>query len=214
MDYIFLQARMSSSRLPGKVMKTLLGKPMLVNQIERLQGSNAAIIVLTSTDPSDDVIEDVCRMNGYVYFRGDLDNVLERFVRCGIYFRLNDDDYIYRVTGDCPLINYEVVELTSKLKNGCVLSSVVQFAQDGFDVEMFKFGAIIQLNHFLSKEDPHREHVLSAITNRSTIEWLQMKNKHLSVDTKEDFDLIEKIYNHFGKNNFTMGELEDYFETN
>ena len=187
---------------------------MLVNQIERLSKSDARIVVLTSTEPSDDAIVDVCEKNGYQYFRGDLNDVLKRFVDCGNYFGLSDyDDYIFRVTGDCPLVNHESIN-DFIAERGFYLSPLRQCAVDGLDVEMVRFIDLKFLNLILDKCDPQREHVLSAITKRDTQVWVSLRNKRLSVDTQEDFDLIEKIYNHFGRNDFTIGDLVKYFETN
>ena len=76
-----LQARYSSSRLPGKVLKPILGKPMLLHQIERLSNSQMIdkLVVATSNDISDDAIEKMCTDNNIEIFRGDLENVLDRF---------------------------------------------------------------------------------------------------------------------------------------
>ena len=76
-----LQARMSSSRLPGKVLKPILGKPMLLRQLERVGRAQSLdhLIVATSSDPSDDAIEALCRSANVASFRGSLDDVLDRF---------------------------------------------------------------------------------------------------------------------------------------
>jgi spore coat polysaccharide biosynthesis protein SpsF len=97
-----LQARLSSLRLPGKVLKPVLGKPMLLHQIERLQHSKMIdkLVVATSVDGSDDAIEEMCKNNGVEIFRGSLDNVLGRFYQCAKQY---NPDYVVRLTGDCPL---------------------------------------------------------------------------------------------------------------
>ena len=97
-----LQARLSSSRLPGKVLSPLAGAPMLLRQVERVRRARRldALVVATSTDPSDDLLEAEMTRAGVAVRRGDLDNVLARFV--GV---LDTDpaDHVVRLTGDCPL---------------------------------------------------------------------------------------------------------------
>ena len=104
-----LQARYSSSRLPMKVLKPILNKPMLLHQIERLQRSKLIdkIVIATSVDSSDDVIERMCLDNKIEIFRGDLDNVLDRFYQCA---KLYNPEYIVRLTGDCPLTDWQVID--------------------------------------------------------------------------------------------------------
>lgn len=104
-----LQARVSSSRLAGKVLKTLIGKPMLLHQIERLQHSQMIdkIVVATSDDVSDDAIEQMCFDNDIEVFRGSLGNVLDRFYQCAKKY---NPDYIVRLTGDCPLADWEIID--------------------------------------------------------------------------------------------------------
>src|SRR5438046_10418318 len=78
-----LQARMSSSRLPEKVLKPILGRPMLLHQLDRVRRARSldALVVATSTDPTDDPIEALCASAGVACFRGSLDDVLDRFYR-------------------------------------------------------------------------------------------------------------------------------------
>ena len=106
-----LQARVSSSRLPGKVLKTILGKEMLLHQIERIQCSTLIdkLVVATSTDSSDDAIEKICNKNKVEVFRGDLLDVLDRFYKCAHKYK---PEHIVRLTGDCPLSDWQVIDQT------------------------------------------------------------------------------------------------------
>ena len=90
-----LQARFSSSRLPGKVLKSILGKPMLLHQIERIQNSKRIdkLVVATSIEKSDNVIEEICLDNDIEVFRGSLDNVLDTFYQCA---KLYNPEHIVR----------------------------------------------------------------------------------------------------------------------
>lgn len=105
----FIQARFSSSRLPGKVLMPLAGKPVLQHVVERvLNAANVdKAVVLTSTDPSDDAIERFCGEAGYDCFRGSLDDVLDRFNAALAAFPC---DHILRITADCPLIDPHILD--------------------------------------------------------------------------------------------------------
>lgn len=99
-----IQARMSSSRLPGKVLKPLAGKPVIRHIYDRAKSCSRVdkVIVATSRDKSDDPLAEYCEVHGLDYYRGSLDNVMSRFVDI-----LNEHGHPYfvRITGDCPLIH-------------------------------------------------------------------------------------------------------------
>jgi spore coat polysaccharide biosynthesis protein SpsF len=103
---VVIQARTSSSRLPGKVLMDIEGQPMLLRQLRRLRKGIKVdkLIVATSVDPSDDPIEDLCVENGFSCFRGPLDDVMDRFILLGQKYQI---DYLIRVGGDDPLIDPE-----------------------------------------------------------------------------------------------------------
>ena len=105
----FIQARLSSSRLPGKVLMPLAGKPVLKHVIDRVSQADFVdkVVVVTSTDVSDDAIEAFCRQIDCAYFRGELDNVLARFNAALSEFPC---DHILRVTADCPLIDPHILD--------------------------------------------------------------------------------------------------------
>lgn len=99
-----IQARSSSSRLPGKVLKPLAGKPMIWHIVERARACRLVgkVVVATSTEPSDDELAEFCRDKQIDCFRGSLTNVLSRYVEV---LRLDPHEYVVRITGDCPLIH-------------------------------------------------------------------------------------------------------------
>jgi spore coat polysaccharide biosynthesis protein SpsF len=107
----FIQARMSSSRLPGKVLMDIAGRPMLEHMLARTMRARSvdAIVVATTTDPSDDVLEQFCLVKGVPCFRGSLPNVLDRMYHAASQFQA---DVIIRLTADCPLIDPGVIDLT------------------------------------------------------------------------------------------------------
>jgi spore coat polysaccharide biosynthesis protein SpsF len=99
-----IQARCSSSRLPGKVLKPLAGKPMIWHIVERAKACRLVdrVVVATSTEPSDDALATFCEATEIPYYRGKLANVLSRYLEV---LELHPRDYVVRITGDCPLIH-------------------------------------------------------------------------------------------------------------
>ena len=106
-----LQARMSSSRLPGKVLQEISGRPLLQYMLERLQGSKQidSLVLATTTDPSDDVLEGFCQKLRLPCYRGSLHDVLDRFYQAAARFSA---DVVIRLTADCPLIDPQLLDLT------------------------------------------------------------------------------------------------------
>ncbi len=104
-----LQARASSKRLPGKVLKPILGTPMLARQIERLRRCTTIdkLVLATSVEASDDAVAEVGRMTDTPCFRGSLDDVLDRYYQAALAHR---PTHVVRVTGDCPLTDWDVVD--------------------------------------------------------------------------------------------------------
>ena len=140
-----IQARSSSSRLPGKVLMPILGEPMLLRQIERVRRSNLInnIVVATSLDSSDDALVYLLKSRGINCYRGDLNNVLKRFYDTALCYKT---EHIVRITGDCPLIDYEVIDkvISLHLRSNSNYTSNTNppTFPDGLDVEVFNFYAI------------------------------------------------------------------------
>ena len=107
---IFVQARMSSSRSPGKVIEDILGKPMILRQLERLRNANKDIdiVCVTSTDTKDNLIEKVCSENNFNCFRGSLDNVLDRYISAAKFYKVEN---IIRIGGDDPLVDVDQINI-------------------------------------------------------------------------------------------------------
>jgi spore coat polysaccharide biosynthesis protein SpsF len=110
-----LQARMSSTRLPGKVMAEVAGAPMILRQIERLSRARRLdrIVVATSTDRSDDSLAAWLTLHGVPVHRGSLDDVLARYE--GALEAFGPAEVLVRLTGDCPLTDPEVIDATIDL---------------------------------------------------------------------------------------------------
>jgi len=213
-----LQARLSSSRLPGKVLKPILGKPMLLHQIERLGNSKMIdkLIVATSIDGSDDDIEQMCLDNKIEVFRGDLNNVLDRYYQCTKQY---NPDYIVRLTGDCPLADWQVVDQVIQnhlsgdfdYTNNCIAPAF----PDGLDVEVMTMSALAESKQSatLPSEMEHVSQYINKNPNKFKIGSSHYKEDllHLrwTVDEPEDFDFVEKVYHHLYKDhpNFLMQDI-------
>jgi spore coat polysaccharide biosynthesis protein SpsF len=106
-----IQARMASSRLPGKVMEEIGGKPMLLQVIERARQSRQIqeVWVATTSEPADDPVEELCRQHGIACYRGSMHDVLDRFIQTA---RAAEAEVIVRLTADCPLLDPHLVDKT------------------------------------------------------------------------------------------------------
>lgn len=197
-----VQARMSSQRLPGKVMMKVMGRSLLSYMIERLIPSETVdqFIVATSSDPSDDVIVDWCKKTGVVSYRGNLTDVLDRFYQCAS----GTDpipDIIVRLTADCPLHHYRVVDYVVNLyqESGAdfCTNSFSPNTEGGFDVEVFSY-AVLKQAWTIRKEDIDKEHVTPLMRRDSKLKKVLQRyskgfKQKLSVDTEQEFQLIRHI---------------------
>jgi spore coat polysaccharide biosynthesis protein SpsF len=198
-----LQARCSSSRLPNKVLKPLLGVPMLARQIERVKRAKLIdkLIVATSEDVSDDPLAELCSDLHIPCFRGSLHDVLDRYYQAASIYTPDD---VVRLTGDCPLADPSVIDMVIQehLMSGAdyTANCVQPSFPDGLDVEVFKF-AVLKQAWEEAKLSSQREHVTLFIHRQP--ERFQLHHvrsgqdlSHLrwTVDNPEDFDLVSRIY--------------------
>lgn len=198
-----LQARMSSTRLPGKVLKPILGESMIIRQIERLRRAKRCktLIIATSIDSSDDPIEELCIQSQIQYFRGSLYDVLDRFYDAA---KLFCPRHIVRITGDCPLIDPEIVDKVIDLHLECgndyTSNDIVRTFPVGLDVEVFRYSCLeAAWSEAILSYD--REHVTSYIYQRpDRFKIGCLKNSvnlsHLrwTVDHLDDFNYVKNIY--------------------
>ena len=140
-----IQARVLSTRLPGKILLNGVDKPLLLHTIERLKQCKKLdmIIVATTNLKIDNVIFNLCKKNKILVFRGHPTNLLKRYYTCAKRFNLKN---IVRITSDCPLIDYKLVDIMinkfAKLKIDYLSNVHPPSFPDGFDVEIFSFQAI------------------------------------------------------------------------
>ncbi len=220
MNLAVLQARTSSSRLPGKVLKPILGVPMLVRQIERLRGSRLidGLIVATSTEASDDAIEQLCRANKVECFRGQLNDVLDRFYQAA---KPAHPDHVVRLTGDCPLSDPQLIDkiIDYHLKGNFDYTSntIEPTYPDGLDAEVFRF-ACLEKAWREAKLQSEREHVTPFLYKASSgFKTANYKNNvdlsalRWTVDEPLDLELVEIIYGELYPSNpkFTTQDILD-----
>lgn len=210
-----VQARMGSERLPHKVLKPIIGKPMVLHVLDRLSKSTTidTIVLATSTDRANNPLEECVRNAGYEVYRGSEDNVLQRFVDVTDIF---GGDTIVRVTGDCPLIDPTIVDRVIKRFENETLDylrlDVPETFIRGFDVEVFTREALIKTAE-KARNPKYLEHVTYYIyTHQNDFnvgfekgESLFNKDYRLCVDNQDDFDLVTNVFEHF-KDPFISGE--------
>ena len=234
---IILQARMGSSRLPGKVLKKIKEKEMLLIMIERLKKCKNIdnIIICTTTNSEDDILANFCLIHGIKVYRGSENNVLERYYQTAL---LTDTDIIIRCTGDCPLIDYNIVDdminnFLKKKRNYYVTEYDNNDSfPDGFGFEIFTFDALKDAyNNFENSYDT--EHVTPyivrkyedeedyyKINNKSLKEIkdiysnINFDNLHLSIDTESEFNFIKTILNNFDNLEFSVFDVLEYLNNN
>jgi spore coat polysaccharide biosynthesis protein SpsF len=198
-----IQARMNSTRLPGKVMKLLDNKnPSLFYTINQLKSASKLdkIIVATTQLAEDDKIEEFSIKNGIECFRGEADNVLDRFYTCAKKYEL---DVIVRITADCPLIDPNIVNSAIQIFNSdkydYIHNQDPRTFPDGLDIEVFTFNVLEKAwkNAVLPSE---KEHVTPYFRNhkedfkiKSMINEKNLSFHRWTLDYKEDLELIRKI---------------------
>lgn len=203
---VIIQARMGSSRLPGKILKPLGNVDVLTYDIERCRAIKGVseVIVATSLLPQDDAIAQWCEAHHVAYFRGSEDDVLDRYVQCAKMYK---PDYVMRVTSDCPFVDYEMASemvalMATEKKEVMLLEGELS---RGLAVELISYDALLRI-HEIGQEPRHREHVtyyayefaeqFDMVTykipgNRQAPEF------RITLDTEEDYALISKVAKHF-----------------
>ena len=199
-----IQARMGSSRLPNKVMREVLGKPLLAYLIERLRASQLLnrVIVATTTKEEDDPIEALAKQLGIPYSRGSEDDVLDRYHQAA---REHGLQHVVRVTSDCPLLDPEILdEVVERYLQlfpdiDYVSNTLLLTYPDGLDVEVFSISFLNRL-HRLADKKYQREHVTTyMVENKHLFRCENVANKEnlshhrWTVDYEEDFQLVRKI---------------------
>ncbi|MBL7936218.1 MAG: glycosyltransferase family protein [Bacteroidia bacterium] len=206
MNLVIIQARMGSSRLPGKVLKKIKGYTLLEIQQMRIKPSQLVdqIVIATTTNPEDDVIATFCLEKNISYSRGSDWDVLDRYYQAAKKYNPVN---VIRLTSDCPLHHYSVVDfvideyLKSEKDYFSNSNNEPDFLEDGFDVEVFSFKAL-EAAWKEAKLLSEREHVTPYIKNsgKFSCAWKKYNKDYqykLSVDSENDFKAVEMIFNSF-----------------
>jgi len=222
---ITIEARTAASRLPGKTLKPLLGKPMLARMIERLRMVKLAdVIVLATTDaPQDQPLVDLAKELGIGYFQGSQEDVLDRVLKAAQKY---DIDLIVETCGDCPVVDPPIIDtqIQAFLDHdvdfvGCHLVKTYPY---GLDAKLFTTKTLKEVSN-LTQEKADRENVSLYIyehPEKYKLFNIEAKGRErradlrLVVDYQEDFDLIEQIYQElYAKNpSFSYSDILDLFE--
>lgn len=206
-----IQARMASTRLPGKVLMEIEGKNMLARVINRVSRAKTIdqTMVVTSTNPADEKIVLECQRLKIPFFKGSERDVLDRYHEAAVFFKAKN---VVRITSDCPLIDPDTIDLVvSEL-----IGKKVDYASNvlkrtfprGLDVEAFTFETLHQ-THLKAKSLPHREHVtlyiiehLNEFKSSSIVSESDFSHYRWTVDTAEDLNFIKAIYSRLKKTDF------------
>ena len=204
---IITQARLGSTRLPGKVLKELNGKPVLWHHLQRLKWSNLPVFVATTHEEGFEDIVAICKQVDVPYFQGSTTDVLSRFYHCAQQYAL---DVIVRVTSDCPLVDgcliADVVgDYLARSDDSLYLSNgLSRTFPRGFDFEVFSMGLLTEA-YEQGQQSFEREHVTPYLY-RGNHEHITVENVaferdasayRITLDTEEDFKLLKVLFNEF-----------------
>ena len=215
-----VQARMGSSRLPGKVLLDLAGKPMLARVVARLSRAQMldTIAVATSTHAHDDVLAEWCRAARVPCVRGSENDVLDRYYKAAQELGATT---VVRVTSDCPFIEPSIVDRVVRALHADESSAYAsninpeRFYPRGLDVEAFRLSALKEAQDEATLP-PHREHVTPFMWEQpqrfpQVLVKAEVDLSHLrwTVDTPEDYEFARRAFAHFGTDTFDLDDMVD-----
>lgn len=201
-----VQARMRSSRLPNKVMQPVAGVPMIDLLLQRLAraGQIDQILVATSEERTDDPLVAHVQGLGYDCFRGSESDVLDRYFRAA---EIHAADIVVRITGDCPLVDPDLVEkaliLFKESSVDYLSNTLPPTYPDGLDIEVFSFAALRKAAEWATSEH-EREHVTPQLRDSGRFSTGKMENNEdfsylrWTVDEPPDLEVIRTVFDHFG----------------
>lgn len=221
-----VQARMGSTRLPGKVLAPVLGEPLLGHMMERvlLARNLDRVVVATTEESADDPIADYCRTRGYSLFRGDEGDVLDRYHRAAEQANAST---IVRLTADCPLIDPQVIDRVVSVYKDGTYDYVANTAPppatypDGMDLEVFSRASLVKAWQE-AKRPSDREHVTFYFWQNPQMFRTyrvdhdpDLSSYRLTVDYPEDLQLVRAMLEALlpGSPAFTMGDVIEHMQT-
>jgi len=224
---VIIQARMSSSRLPGKVLKEVAGRPLLDYMVERVSFSRLIdqVIIATTLSSQDDKISQWCRKQSVAFYQGDENDVLSRYYEAARKFQAS---IIVRLTSDCPLIDPGVID---QVVQAYLDRPKIEFVSntvplpclypDGMDVEVFDIDTLTKA-HKQAQLPSEREHVTFYMWKTGKFSTFRLDpGKDISqyrfcVDYPQDFEVIKEILSRLYQDNprFSMYDLIDFIKAN
>ena len=218
-----IQARKGSTRFPDKILSQINGMSLLEILLQRIKKSKMIdkIVVAIPNNQENRILNEYIIRNEVSVFEGDEENLLDRFYKASLKFNAST---IVRITSDCPLIDYEIIDQVINLYN----KESAEFASntnpptfpDGMDVEVCSFNAL-QTAWKNANSSFHKEHVMPYIIESKNFKTVNLYNRidlsdlRLTVDEKEDLTVIKNIFNHFKPNvNFSLNDIITLYEKN
>lgn len=216
-----IQARMGSTRLPGKVLLPMAGRSVLGRVVRAVAESGAVdeLVVATTTEPDDDPVVAECARLGIASHRGPVDDVLTRFLGA---LDAHPADAVIRFTADCPLLDPEIIGLVARVFRSVpgidyVSTTITRTLPRGLDVEVIRAGALRTLD---SRADAyHRTHVTSYVYTHPDEFRLfgvtlvpDRAHLRLTLDTAEDWALMEAVAAHFGDTTVGLAKLAEWLD--
>jgi spore coat polysaccharide biosynthesis protein SpsF (cytidylyltransferase family) len=214
-----VQARMGSTRLPGKTLMKVAGRPLLAHLVERARRIRGltTVIIATTDQPADTAIVDFAKKQGLDYYRGSENDVLDRFYRTAKRFGVS---VIVRVTPDCPLFDPGVAQrvlrtfIDARGAYDYVSNTQPPTYPDGLDTEVFSFDALERAWQE-AKRESEREHVTPYIWNESNSfrrynvehEGENLSDHRWTVDEPADLEFVREVYARLGDGPFGLDEV-------
>lgn len=220
-----IQARMGSTRLPGKVLLDVDGKTMLERVYDRVELSRHVnkIVIAAPDQLTDEPIWKLCKKKGWACSYGSEKDVLSRFWETATHYQA---DKIVRITADCPLIDPTIVDrVISKSMGSANLDYVsnlhpARTYPRGLDVEVLTMNALKTV-HETATSQRHREHVTLMIYEKSNqfqisgvVHQTNLSHLRWTVDTYDDLQLANEIHSHFNRRQFTWLDIVDAYQNN
>jgi spore coat polysaccharide biosynthesis protein SpsF len=219
---IIIQARMTSTRLPAKVMLTLCGKSVLEVMLERLSEFKENIIIATTNEGSQAPIVELCKRLHVKHFEGNTDDVLARYFHAASKYGASDEDIIVRCTSDCPLIDPEIIKETITYFKNSDAEYVCACQNSGFprglDTEVFTFKHLKEAYENAISEH-HKEHVTPYVKENVKCASYHNRQDHskyrLTLDEADDYKAITALYEKLNcRTDFTYQEMIAVLEAN
>ncbi len=213
-----VQARMGSTRLPGKVLKDVAGDAMLARVVERTRRARKLdqVVVATTHLPPDDIIAQLCSERGWACFRGSEQDVLERYYRAALQFGA---EIVVRVTSDCPLIDPEIIDrhVTRLEERWAEVDFVTNMARQtfplGLAVEALPIDVLARMQR-MSTTQELREHVTTLayvqpdwFRIEHVLHSVDLSDMRWTVDTAEDLKFVRLLFQHFRHDRFSWQEV-------